>query len=486
MEDENSNSYPTSAFSGKPVVVKTKIRTEGGKDIPVHGLFTVLIIKIFQCAVSTFKMNARPLLDVLEEDSKRILREDEALQPNFDDGARDDKGGAVISSGVHDDEWRGTHAEAVALSQSRMRASFGGLECCTTFSGTRQFSAVPRESLARSTTLHLRSVRAAHTHSGAWHFAVESVHRIHFGVFSHPEKSMYVNFLCLQFHARLSCFCDQASAPPTCLWVEASVPFEAIKMNRHVSASRVVMSARPRGKSEYPRNEPGGRGWSRKGELTIRVVAECRRSFALSLKEETTHQQLSNLDIETSTNYGRIFISSKVLKTGPDRPVRPVGVPTGHPGGPAGHGDQNLIQKMKGAASFEPIPHARKRLSCILSPSPPLCLQTSLFRAFSLYRSNPDLHREATMEKTSCNSSPKSSAGVSDNTRVAKTLREIIQDQHDEADAPMLHQERPPAPAKMSLMALMEDEDGCADEEEEDSDEEAAKESRLCPFAACG
>lgn len=32
MEDENSsNSYPTSAFSGKPVVVKTKIRTEGGK-----------------------------------------------------------------------------------------------------------------------------------------------------------------------------------------------------------------------------------------------------------------------------------------------------------------------------------------------------------------------------------------------------------------------------------------------------------------------
>ncbi|XP_020091292.1 protein XRI1-like isoform X2 [Ananas comosus] len=30
-KDEESNSYPTSAFSGKPVVVKTKIRTDGGK-----------------------------------------------------------------------------------------------------------------------------------------------------------------------------------------------------------------------------------------------------------------------------------------------------------------------------------------------------------------------------------------------------------------------------------------------------------------------
>ncbi|XP_010274007.1 PREDICTED: protein XRI1-like [Nelumbo nucifera] len=30
-DDDSSASYPTSAFSGKPVVVKTKIRTEGGK-----------------------------------------------------------------------------------------------------------------------------------------------------------------------------------------------------------------------------------------------------------------------------------------------------------------------------------------------------------------------------------------------------------------------------------------------------------------------
>ncbi|XP_010241416.1 PREDICTED: protein XRI1 [Nelumbo nucifera] len=31
IDDDSSASYPTSAFSGKPVVVKTKIRTEGGK-----------------------------------------------------------------------------------------------------------------------------------------------------------------------------------------------------------------------------------------------------------------------------------------------------------------------------------------------------------------------------------------------------------------------------------------------------------------------
>ena len=30
-EEGASSSYPTSAFSGKPVVVKTRIRTEGGK-----------------------------------------------------------------------------------------------------------------------------------------------------------------------------------------------------------------------------------------------------------------------------------------------------------------------------------------------------------------------------------------------------------------------------------------------------------------------
>lgn len=30
-DDDPAVSYPTSAFSGKPVVVKTKIRTEGGK-----------------------------------------------------------------------------------------------------------------------------------------------------------------------------------------------------------------------------------------------------------------------------------------------------------------------------------------------------------------------------------------------------------------------------------------------------------------------
>nr|DAD19529.1 TPA_asm: hypothetical protein HUJ06_020992 [Nelumbo nucifera] len=31
IDDDSYASYPTSAFSGKPLIVKTKIRTEGGK-----------------------------------------------------------------------------------------------------------------------------------------------------------------------------------------------------------------------------------------------------------------------------------------------------------------------------------------------------------------------------------------------------------------------------------------------------------------------